>query len=178
MQGIIFGCARARDRPGRFGHGRTDGTSSCAPASRIIPRERPAPLWGSLAGAARQDDRARGLQLGCEVVVLELKDEFPANSLDTHTLVGDWNDPAILLEMAGLTDVITLENEFVEAARSPRSSSTATTSIRVGLHRHRAGQAHAETGIRRRRPAGAALRRRSGAGLGDGVGRPFGWPSF
>jgi 5-(carboxyamino)imidazole ribonucleotide synthase len=84
---------------------------------RIIPRERPCAVLGIIGGGQLAKMTAlAAYQLGCEVVVLEVKDEFPANSLDTHTLVGDWNDPEILLQMAGLTDVITLENEFVESA--------------------------------------------------------------
>lgn len=83
---------------------------------RIIPRERPCAVLGIIGGGQLAKMTAlSAYQLGCEVVVLEVKDEFPANSLDTHTLVGDWNDPHTLLEMAELVDVITLENEFVEA---------------------------------------------------------------
>lgn len=55
-------------------------------------------------------------QLGCEVVVLERQEDFPAHSLDTHALIGDWNDPHQLLRLAPLVDVVTLENEFVDPA--------------------------------------------------------------
>ena len=55
-------------------------------------------------------------QFGCEVVILERQPEFPAGSLATRTLLGDWDDPDSLLELAALVDVITLENEFVDAA--------------------------------------------------------------
>ena len=55
-------------------------------------------------------------QFGCEVVILERQPEFPAGSLATQTLLGDWDDPDSLLELAALVDVITLENEFVDAA--------------------------------------------------------------
>lgn len=55
-------------------------------------------------------------QFGCEVVILERQPEFPAGSLATQTLLGDWDDPDSLLELASLADVITLENEFVDAA--------------------------------------------------------------
>jgi 5-(carboxyamino)imidazole ribonucleotide synthase len=83
---------------------------------RVIPRDRPCPVLGIIGGGQLAKMTAiAAYQLGCEVIVLEQQDEFPANSLDTHTLVGDWNDPETLLEMARLADVITLENEFVEA---------------------------------------------------------------
>ena len=55
-------------------------------------------------------------RFGCEVVILERQPEFPAGSLATQTLLGDWDDPDSLLELAALVDVITLENEFVDAA--------------------------------------------------------------
>ena len=54
-------------------------------------------------------------QFGCEVVILERQPEFPAGSLATQTLLGDWDDPDSLLELAALVDVVTLENEFVDA---------------------------------------------------------------
>ena len=55
-------------------------------------------------------------QFGCEVVILERQADFPASSLATVTLIGDWDDPDSLLELAALVDVVTLENEFVDAA--------------------------------------------------------------
>lgn len=54
-------------------------------------------------------------QLGCKVVILERQPEFPADSVAACTLIGDWNDPNSLLELASLADVVTLENEFVHA---------------------------------------------------------------
>lgn len=54
-------------------------------------------------------------QLGCSVVVLERDQDSPAASLAAEALVGDWNDAANLLELGSLTDVVTLENEFVDA---------------------------------------------------------------
>jgi len=53
--------------------------------------------------------------LGCDVVVLERGTEFPAQSLDTQSIVGDWNDARELLALSKLCDVMTLENEFVDA---------------------------------------------------------------
>ena len=53
-------------------------------------------------------------QFGCEVVILERQAEFPAGSLATRTLIGDWDEPESLLELAALVDVVTLETEFVK----------------------------------------------------------------
>lgn len=55
------------------------------------------------------------LQLGCDVLVLEPNRYSPAATLGTHSLVADWNDPAALQALADGADVITLENEFVDA---------------------------------------------------------------
>ncbi len=54
-------------------------------------------------------------RLGLEVAVLERASEFPAHALDTRSSVGDWNDAATLIEFARGVDVVTLENEFVDA---------------------------------------------------------------
>lgn len=55
------------------------------------------------------------LQLGCDVVVLERNSISPAASLATHSLIGDWDDPEELLRLASHVDLVTLENEFVNA---------------------------------------------------------------
>lgn len=55
------------------------------------------------------------LPLGCEVVVLEKNPLSPAARLSPDSMVGDWNNPATLLTFAARCDVITLENEFVDA---------------------------------------------------------------
>lgn len=55
------------------------------------------------------------LKLGYDVVVLERSAGAPAATLATHALVGDWNDPDVLAELAARASVITLENEFVDA---------------------------------------------------------------
>lgn len=56
------------------------------------------------------------LPLGCEVVVLEKNPFSPAARLSPDSIVGDWSDPATLIKFAERCDVITLENEFVDAA--------------------------------------------------------------
>ncbi len=55
------------------------------------------------------------LQLGNDVVVLERNPFSPAATLATHSLVGDWNGPKALHDLASRVDVVTLENEFVDA---------------------------------------------------------------
>jgi 5-(carboxyamino)imidazole ribonucleotide synthase len=56
------------------------------------------------------------LELGCEVSILERSPASPAAPLSSHYAVGDWNDPETLLRLAERVDVLTLENEFVDAA--------------------------------------------------------------
>lgn len=55
------------------------------------------------------------LQLGCNVIVLERNPFSPAATLATHSLVGDWNTSEALMNLAAQVDVLTLENEFVDA---------------------------------------------------------------
>ena len=55
------------------------------------------------------------LPLGCEVVVLEKNPFSPAARLSPDSVVGDWNNPKTLGEFAVRCEVITLENEFVDA---------------------------------------------------------------
>lgn len=55
------------------------------------------------------------LRLGCETVVLERQSFGPAASLATRFIAGDWSDPATLATLASAVDVVTLENEFVDA---------------------------------------------------------------
>jgi 5-(carboxyamino)imidazole ribonucleotide synthase len=56
-----------------------------------------------------------GLQLGCDVVVLERNNYSPAANLASHSIVGDWDNPEALFNLASHVDVVTLENEFVDA---------------------------------------------------------------
>ena len=53
--------------------------------------------------------------LGCEVIVLEKNPFSPAARLSPGSMVGDWSDPATLKKFAEHCDVISLENEFVDA---------------------------------------------------------------
>jgi 5-(carboxyamino)imidazole ribonucleotide synthase len=56
-----------------------------------------------------------GLELGCDVLVLERNSHSPAATLATHSIVGDWDNPESLVALAAQVDVVTLENEFVDA---------------------------------------------------------------
>lgn len=55
------------------------------------------------------------LPLGVEVIVLEKNPHSPAARLSPDCVVGDWSDRQTLLRFAQRCDVITLENEFVDA---------------------------------------------------------------
>jgi 5-(carboxyamino)imidazole ribonucleotide synthase len=85
--------------------------------SEILPNP---PATGPSLGIIGGGQLARmtamsALQLGCNVVVLERNPFSPAATLATHSLVGDWNTPESLLNLASRVDVLTLENEFVNA---------------------------------------------------------------
>lgn len=77
---------------------------------------KPAPTIGIVGGGqlARMTAQA-AFKFGCEVVILERKEASPAAKQTHKTLIGDWDDPAELLKLAAQVDVVTLENEFVDA---------------------------------------------------------------
>ncbi len=54
-------------------------------------------------------------QLGCDAVVLEKNRLSPAATFASRSIIGDWSTMDALLELAAQSDVITLENEFVDA---------------------------------------------------------------
>ncbi|WP_414660057.1 5-(carboxyamino)imidazole ribonucleotide synthase [Horticoccus sp. 23ND18S-11] len=56
------------------------------------------------------------LPLGCEVSVLERNPFSPAAQLIPLTVTGDWSDDETLRRFVAQVDVVTLENEFVDAA--------------------------------------------------------------
>jgi 5-(carboxyamino)imidazole ribonucleotide synthase len=55
------------------------------------------------------------MELGCEIVILEKTQNTPSSSLAAEILYGDWDDPVNLLSLANKVDVVSLENEFVDA---------------------------------------------------------------
>ncbi|PJF21844.1 MAG: 5-(carboxyamino)imidazole ribonucleotide synthase [Phototrophicales bacterium] len=56
------------------------------------------------------------ISLGVETAIFERFADSPASRLTHHTIVGDWQDRHALEQFAKLCDVITLENEFVDAS--------------------------------------------------------------
>ena len=84
--------------------------------SRSYENEGRLPLIGIIGGGqlARMQAQAAS-RLGCQVRTIEKSAHCPAASVVHDHLVGDWNDPAVLVPWAKGCDLVTLENEFVEA---------------------------------------------------------------
>ena len=82
-----------------------------------IPRANTGPRLGIIGGGqlARMTTIA-AQQLGCDVVVLENNRFSPAATFASHSIIGDWNTLEALLTLASQVDIITLENEFVDAS--------------------------------------------------------------
>lgn len=55
------------------------------------------------------------ISLGIEIAIFERKPDSPASRLTHYHLAGDWSDQALLAKFASQCDLITLENEFVDA---------------------------------------------------------------
>ena len=55
-------------------------------------------------------------QFGCETTILDREADGPASRVVDRVMMGNWDDPATLLQLAQHVDVVTLENEFVDAA--------------------------------------------------------------
>ncbi len=79
-------------------------------------RENRLPLIGIIGGGqlARMQAQAAS-RLGCQVRTIEKTANCPAASVVHDHQVGDWNDAQTLIDWAKGCDLITLENEFVEA---------------------------------------------------------------
>ena len=115
------------------------------------------------------------LELGCDVVVLERSAWSPAARLATYSMTGDWNDPATLLALAARSDVVILENEFVNADSLaaleqaghplwPRSATLAAAWSPAALTAH-SRQTGAKGDLRQRWNFHAGISRRSGPRL-------------
>ncbi len=93
-------------------HETCDSESQRAPAKKNFPMR-----LGIIGGGqlARMTAIA-ALPLGVEVVVLEKNPNSPAARLSPDCVVGDWADRDTLVNFAARCEVITLENEFVDAA--------------------------------------------------------------
>jgi 5-(carboxyamino)imidazole ribonucleotide synthase len=55
------------------------------------------------------------ISLGVETAIFAQKSDSPASRLTQHNVVGAWEDQTLLRQFADLCDVVTLENEFVDA---------------------------------------------------------------
>lgn len=92
----------------------------------------PSPATGPRLGIIGGGQLARmttipAQQLGCEVVVLENNPHSPAAAFASRSVVGDWKTMEALLELASQVDVITLENEFVDAGHLAQLESAGHT---------------------------------------------------
>ncbi|MBC8076008.1 MAG: 5-(carboxyamino)imidazole ribonucleotide synthase, partial [Chloroflexales bacterium] len=56
------------------------------------------------------------ISLGLGTAIFERQPDSPASRLTQHNVVGAWDDPAALDAFAALAPIVTLENEFVDAA--------------------------------------------------------------
>ncbi|MGQ9927330.1 MAG: 5-(carboxyamino)imidazole ribonucleotide synthase [Chloroflexaceae bacterium] len=56
------------------------------------------------------------ISLGLETTIFERVADSPAGRLTRREIVGAWDDPAALERFAAQSDLVTLENEFVDAA--------------------------------------------------------------
>ncbi len=92
----------------------TGHSSPPAPHSGSFPDS--APVLGIVGGGQLAKMTAQvATQFGCAIALLERKEHSPASGLAHQTLIGDWDKPDQLLRLAELSDVVTLENEFVDA---------------------------------------------------------------
>lgn len=56
------------------------------------------------------------VSLGVETAIFERRTDSPAARLTKHDIAGDWTSPPALADFIALCDVVTLENEFVDAS--------------------------------------------------------------
>lgn len=80
------------------------------------PKHYPARLGIIGGGQLARMTAIAALPLGVDVVVLEKNPHSPAARLSPDCVVGDWANRETLLKFAAQCEVITLENEFVDAA--------------------------------------------------------------
>lgn len=88
--------------------------------SAVDPSRSESPASGPRLGIIGGGQLARMLALaahplGCPVITLERAAACPAAPVATAARVGDWNTLPPLLDLASRVDVLTLENEFVDA---------------------------------------------------------------
>lgn len=87
-----------------------------APMEPASPVPHHAPRLGIIgAGQLARMTAIAAAQLGCEVVVLAAHQDEPACALAARRVLGERDDGAKLAQLAAQVDVVTLENEFVDA---------------------------------------------------------------
>jgi len=91
----------------------TPPTPSTPPPADSAPRLLTLGLVGG--GQLAKMTAQAAAQFGIAIAILERKEHSPASGLAHHSLIGDWDKPADLLRLAAHCDVVTLENEFVDA---------------------------------------------------------------
>lgn len=73
-------------------------------------------VLGILGGGQLARMTAQAAQrLGVRVVILDAAPDSPAAQVTPHAIVGRWQDPEALARFAAACDVVTLENEFIDA---------------------------------------------------------------
>ncbi len=152
--------------------------SQPAPARLTAPQPGAAPTLGIIGGGQLAKMLAQSAsQFGCDIVLLERKEGSPAASLAVETLIGDWDNPDSLLKLGALADVITLENEFVDAdslaalERAGHSLWPASSTIRVVQDKLTQKRALADAGL----PVPRFEPAPDKASVADAA-KKFGWP--
>ncbi|MFN0068549.1 MAG: 5-(carboxyamino)imidazole ribonucleotide synthase [Limisphaerales bacterium] len=86
------------------------------PVPNASPDVHPFPTLGLVGGGQLAKMTAQAAaQFGCRVAILERRGHTPASGLADFQFLGDWDNPADLMRLAAVSDVLTLENEFVDA---------------------------------------------------------------
>ncbi len=79
----------------------------CTPSGRLI---------GIVGGGQLAKMTALpALEFGNEIIILEKGEGAPSQTLANKVLMGDWDKASTLIELGNQVDVVTLENEFVDA---------------------------------------------------------------
>ncbi len=116
-------------------------------------------------------------RLGLRVAVLENEENSPAGQISAYEFVGHWSDPEILGRFAEASDVITLENEFVDADILRRLEATGKPvfpgALTLTLIQDKARQKHTMAGAGLPVPAFAAI---TTAEEVEKFAAEYGWP--
>jgi 5-(carboxyamino)imidazole ribonucleotide synthase len=79
-------------------------------------RQRSGPRLGIVGGGQLAQMTAfAAIRLGCDIAIIERSGLAPALRLASARTIGDWDDPEGLVAFARDVDLLTLENEFVNA---------------------------------------------------------------